>query len=192
MAPEGRWWWCVGPISILQTGRDRMCPFAAMSLDMGWSLSAGMAQPASTLLSLLLHWEEQKSKQRLGNLCKIQNEPKFQLPDHPLHLQHISVQPRCLPVVGYFIALYFLFNFSRTRDVHPRLSEPDFPITVSHGEGQIFTDKHPTHVLSRIPSANTSPVVCAESCKCSSERFLHVLSLSSPGMWTENPQSEIT
>lgn len=56
--------------------------------------------------------------------------------------------------------------FSRNRDVHPRLNEPDFHITVSHGEDQIFTDEHPTHALSSIPSANSSPVVCAESCKC--------------------------
>lgn len=65
---------------------------------------------------------------------------------------------------GWFcISLYFLLDFSGNREVHPRLSEPDFHITVSHGVDQLFTDKHPT--LSSIPSADTSPVVCAESCK---------------------------
>lgn len=121
-------------------------------------------------LSLLLHFfspsalRRTKIKLRLGNQCKIQNEPKFQLPDH-LHLSAAHLCPSYMFTWGCFlISLYFLLIFSRNRDVHPRLSELDFHVTVSHGEDQISTDKHPT--LPSIPSANISPVVCAESCKC--------------------------
>lgn len=99
-AHEGRWWWWwAGTVSILQTGRHKMSPLAAVSLDIGLSVSAATTQPASTLsLPCTLR---RTSKQRPGTPVQTPKCMKFPASrSSPLSPAHLC--PAYMLICGVF------------------------------------------------------------------------------------------
>lgn len=103
------------------------------------------------------------SKQRPGTLVQNPKCMKFSASrSSPLSPAHLC--PAYMLICGvFFYLLVFPFEFFQKLrcayqpQKNPRLREtfePDFHTPVGHREDHIFTDMHPTHALSSIPSGN--------------------------------------